>query len=151
MSFVILVMEKRIWDSLRRKYVAFTPEEQVRQWFISVLKDVCGVPEHLMGSEVPLKIGAKRQRADIVVFGRDASPVAVVECKRPDVEIDADVLAQAARYNLSLDIRWIFLTNGRRTVALKRMEDGSLVNLPALPGYEEMAAGKVSAGGTESV
>ena len=112
-------MEQQIWDPLRRKMVSLTPEEQVRQWFIGVLRDVCKVPEHLMGSEVALRVGQKKQRADIVVFGRDASPVAVVECKRPDVDIDKDVMMQAARYNLCLGVRWVMLTNVTRTVVLK--------------------------------
>ena len=29
----------RIWDPLRKKSVRLTPEEEVRQWFISVLHD----------------------------------------------------------------------------------------------------------------
>ena len=95
-------MEQQIWDPLRRKMVSLTPEEQVRQWFIGVLRDVCKVPEHLMGSEVALRVGQKKQRADIVVFGRDASPVAVVECKRPEVNLSPAVLEQARCYDLAL-------------------------------------------------
>ena len=131
-------MEKQIWDPLRRKMVSLTPEEQVRQWFIGVLRDVCKVPEHLMGSEVALRVGQKKQRADIVVFGRDASPVAVVECKRPDVDIDKDVLMQAARYNLCLGVRWVMLTNGKRTVVLKMGVEGGLKTVDTLPQYAEM-------------
>lgn len=131
-------MEQQIWDPLRRKMVSLTPEEQVRQWFIGVLRDVCKVPEHLMGSEVALRVGQKKQRADIVVFGRDASPVAVVECKRPDVDIDKDVLMQAARYNLCLGVRWVMLTNGKRTVVLKRGVEGGLKTVDTLPQYAEM-------------
>lgn len=131
-------MEQQIWDPLRRKMVSLTPEEQVRQWFIGVLRDVCKVPEHLMGSEVALRVGQKKQRADIVVFGRDASPVAVVECKRPDVDIDKDVLMQAAHYNLCLGVRWVMLTNGKRTVVLKRGVEGGLKTVDTLPQYAEM-------------
>ena len=131
-------MEQQIWDPLRRKMVSLTPEEQVRQWFIGVLRDVCKVPEHLMGSEVALRVGQKKQRADIVVFGRDASPVAVVECKRPDVDIDKDVLMQAARYNLCLGVRWVMLTNGKRTVVLKMGVEGGLKTVYTLPQYAEM-------------
>lgn len=131
-------MEKQIWDPLRRKMVSLTPEEQVRQWFIGVLRDVCKVPEHLMGSEVSLRAGSKKQRADIVVFGRDASPVAVVECKRADVEIDETVLMQAARYNLCLGVRWVILTNGKRTLVLKRGEEGGLKTVSSLPLYSQM-------------
>ena len=131
-------MEQQIWDPLRRKMVSLTPEEQVRQWFIGVLRDVCKVPEHLMGSEVALRVGQKKQRADIVVFGRDASPVAVVECKRPDVDIDKDVMMQAARYNLCLGVRWVMLTNGKRTVVLKMGVEGGLKTVDTLPQYAEM-------------
>ena len=131
-------MEQQIWDPLRRKMVSLTPEEQVRKWFIGVLRDVCKVPEHLMGSEVALRVGQKKQRADIVVFGRDASPVAVVECKRPDVDIDKDVLMQAARYNLCLGVRWVMLTNGKRTVVLKMGVEGGLKTVDTLPQYAEM-------------
>ena len=131
-------MEQQIWDPLRRKMVSLTPEEQVRQWFIGVLRDVCKVPEHLMGSEVALRVGQKKQRADIVVFGRDASPVAVVEFNRPDVDIDKDVLMQAARYNLCLGVRWVMLTNGKRTVVLKMGVEGGLKTVDTLPQYAEM-------------
>ena len=58
----------QIWDPLRRKMVALTPEEQVRQWFIGVLRDSFGVPEHMMGSEVAFEFGHKQYRADIVLF-----------------------------------------------------------------------------------
>ena len=114
-------MEQQIWDPLRRKMVSLTPEEQVRQWFIGVLRDFCGVPEHLMGSEVPLKLGQKSQRADIVVFGRDASPVAVVECKRPDVDIDERVLMQAARYNLCLGVNLAQFLHKRLIISLIKL------------------------------
>ena len=42
--------ENTIWDPLRKKNVAATPEEQVRQWFIVQLRDVFGVPMHMMMS-----------------------------------------------------------------------------------------------------
>ena len=42
-----------VWDPLRKKSVRLTPEEEVRQWFISVLHEGMGVPEHMMMSEEP--------------------------------------------------------------------------------------------------
>ena len=104
-----------IWDPLRKKQVAHTPEEQVRQWFIRVLNEDMGVPMHMMMSEVPVRLGQKDFRADIVVYGRDLKPVAVVECKRPEVELSGEVLEQAIRYDMTLEVRYIFITNGRRT------------------------------------
>ena len=126
---------KQIWDPLRRKNVALTPEEQVRQWFIGVLRDSFGVPEHMMGSEVSFELGKKPYRADIVVFDRSARPMAVVECKRPEVTITEEVVRQALRYNAVLDVRFIFLTNGNNTYLYGR--DG-FVRLGRVPSFEEM-------------
>ena len=110
-------MDARLWDPLRKKEVADTPEERVRQWFIGVLRDTMGVPEHMMRSEVEMLFGSahKKYRADILIFGRDTRPVAVVECKRPEVPLDSSVLGQALRYNMVLGVRWIIITNGRST------------------------------------
>ena len=41
----------KVWDPLRKKKVALTPEEKVRQWCIGVLRDTMKVPEHMMMSE----------------------------------------------------------------------------------------------------
>ena len=126
-----------LFDPLRRKAVAATPEEQVRQWFIGVLRDSCGVPLHLMMSEASLKLGSKNWRADILIFGRSGDPLAVVECKRPDVVIDNAVAAQAMRYNMVLNVRWLMLTNGGSTFIYKRETD-RFVPFSGMPKYEDM-------------
>ncbi len=132
-------MGNEIWDPLRKKRVALTPEESVRQWFVdAVLKRTMGVPEHMMMSEVGFSFGEKRLRADIVVYGRDAKPLAVVECKRPDVELSGDVLMQVVRYNMILDVRYVFITNGKKTVGFVKDGTDGLARLTAFPGYEEM-------------
>ena len=123
-----------IWDPLRRKRVAATPEEEVRQWFIGVLRDGMHVPEHMMMSEVSMTFGSatsgasrhagKRWRADIVVYGRKARPLMVVECKRPETELDQDTVDQAIRYHRVLNVRYIVITNGLKTFIFQR-EDPS--------------------------
>ena len=130
-------MKAQIWDPLRRRNVALTPEEQVRQWFIGVLRDTFGVPEHMMSSEVSFEFGRKPYRADIVVFDRAARPMAVVECKRPEVKITEEVVRQAMRYNAVLDVRYIFLTNGNNTYLYGR-EGAEFVRLDTVPSFEEM-------------
>ena len=112
--------EERVWDPLRRKEVALTPEERVRQWFIAVLRDELGVPPYEMMSEATLSYGGKAWRADIVVYRRNMTPAMVVECKRPDVELTREVLEQALRYNLVLDVNWIVITNGKKTLVFAR-------------------------------
>ena len=126
-----------IFDPLRHKDVPLTPEERVRQWFIEQLRGA-GVPQHQMMSEVALEYGAgKKWRADIVVYGRGGVPMAIVECKRPDVEVTREVLEQALRYNAVLQVPYLFLTNGRLTYICRKTEDGYEF-LDKAPVYEEM-------------
>ena len=126
-----------IWDPLRRKEVAATPEERVRQWFIIQLRDAFGVPEHMMNSEVGFKFGAKSWRADILVYDRAGQPLAVVECKRPDVALDAHVIEQAMRFNSVLGVRYLFVTNGKMTY-LYGLKGDTFVPLDRIPSFEEM-------------
>ena len=126
-----------IWDPLRKKSVRNTPEEAVRQWFISVLHEGMKVPEHMMGSEVALRHGAKEYRADIVVYNREAGPVMVVECKRPEVELDQEVVDQALRYNNELNVNYIAVTNGLKPFIFERQADGWQF-MEKAPMWEEM-------------
>lgn len=128
-----------IWDPLRRKEVALTPEERVRQWFISVLRETSAVPVHLMNSEVEMHYGdsAKTYRADILIYGRDGHPLAVVECKRPDVKLSQAVLEQALRYDMVLGVKYFIITNGKETRVARRYA-GTIAFCDHLPDYEEM-------------
>jgi len=93
----------------------------VRQWFIGkVLRDSCGVPLHKMMSEVAFRFGDKSYRADILVYGKDNKPLAIVECKRPDVKLTDEVAQQALRYTSVLSVQWIFLTSGVETLIFRR-------------------------------
>ncbi|MGN1210722.1 MAG: type I restriction enzyme HsdR N-terminal domain-containing protein [Candidatus Cryptobacteroides sp.] len=126
-----------VWDPLRKKEVALTPEEEVRQWFIGILKDEMRVPVHLMMSEAPICLGSKKFRVDILIWDRRQTPLAVVECKRPDVALDANVLDQTIRYNMVLNVRYIMVTNGHRTIILHR--DGNTWHPEtAIPLYTDM-------------
>lgn len=129
--------EEHVWDPLRRKEVALTPEERVRQWFIAVLRDELGVPPYEMMSEATLSYGGKAWRADIVVYRRNMTPAMVVECKRPDVELTREVLEQALRYNLVLDVNWIVITNGRKTLVFARNLN-DFTRMDRLPVYGEI-------------
>jgi len=126
-----------IWDPLRKKEVALTPEEQVRQWCIRVLAGQMQVPMHMMMSEVGFRLGGKQFRADIIVYDRTARPLAVVECKRPEVALTQEVLDQAIRYNTVLDVRYMIITNGTRTFICRREGEGfEFIN--TVPTYNEM-------------
>ena len=124
-----------IWDPLRKKDVALTPEERVRQWCIQVLARQYKVPMHMMMSEASLKLGGKSYRADIIAYDRSLQPVLVVECKRAEVEITAEVLDQAICYNMVLDVKFILITNGMRTYILKK-DNERFVQVQTLPEYD---------------
>ena len=127
-----------VWDPLRKKEVALTPEEKVRQSFIVFLRDSLGVPTSLMNSEVAFKYGQKPFRADILVFDRKGKPLMLVECKRPDVLIDEQVLRQALNYHAVLDISYLVLTNAKTTYLYGRNKGGEFESLSSFPKYEEM-------------
>ena len=130
-----------IYDPLRKKEVALTPEERVRQWFVGVLSRQLDVPLHMMMSVAGFKLGGKQFRADIIIYDRKASPLAVVECKRPEVELTGEVLDQAIRYNMVLNVSYIFITNGTKTYICRRKEqDGSAGYefIDKAPAYQEM-------------
>ncbi len=126
-----------IWDPLRKKEVALTPEEGVRQWCIRVLAESLKVPMHLMMSEAGFKLGEKQFRADILVYDRKVQPLVVVECKRPSVELTQEVLDQAVRYNMALDVKYMIITNGTKTYMLEKV-DGRFRPVEKVPIYEDM-------------
>ena len=136
--------KSKIWDPLRRKEVALTPEEEVRQWFISFMNTRMNIPLYKMMSEVSLRYGdgSVRQefRADIVAYGRNSVPLMVVECKRPDIKIDNAVAEQALRYNMILNVKYIAITNGHSSHLFSRQEDGHYRPEQAIPVYEEMVS-----------
>lgn len=126
-----------IWDPLRKKNVALTPEEQVRQWCIGVLAQKMRIPYHMMMSEVAFKLGGKSMRSDIVVYDRKARPLMVVECKRPEVDLTREVLDQAVRYNMVLDVKYILITNGTKSFMCERRDSG-FAFVDDVPVYENM-------------
>ena len=126
-----------VWDPLRKKEVTLTPEERVRQWCIGVLASQMQVPMHMMMSEAGFKLGDKQYRADVLVYDRKAQPLMVVECKRPEVELTQEVLDQAVRYNMALNVRYMIITNGTRTYICQRQGD-RFVFIENVPTYNEM-------------
>lgn len=88
----------------------------------------------MMMSEVGFRFGGKKYRADILVYDRNAGTAAIVECKRPEVELTSEVLEQALRYNMVLDVTYLIITNGTRTFAFKKT-DNSFVQLNNLPNF----------------
>ena len=102
----------RIFDLARKKYVALTPEEWVRQHLIHYLNKDKNYPLGLMKVEKEFKYNKLSKRADIIVCDRTGAPLLMAECKSPDVELTQGVFDQAMRYNLIMDVKLMILSNG---------------------------------------
>ncbi|MDR1341154.1 MAG: type I restriction enzyme HsdR N-terminal domain-containing protein [Prevotellaceae bacterium] len=103
---------KTIFDPVRNKYVALTPEEWVRQNFLQYLVQIKKTPQSLVRVEMHLKLNGLAKRSDIVVHNRQGNPLLAVECKAPTVKITQSVFEQLARYNLQLKVPYLVVTNG---------------------------------------
>lgn len=102
----------KVFDPLRRKYVALSPEEYVRQHFTAWMTENLGYPASLMNNEVSLSLNDTKRRCDTVVFRSDGSPAVIVEYKAPTVAITQKVFDQIARYNMVLRSRFLIVSNG---------------------------------------
>ncbi len=105
----------KIFDMVRKKFVVLTPEEWVRQHLIHFLIHEKKFPKGLMGVEKKLLVNNLLRRTDVVIYNDKLKPLLIAECKSPQVKISQNVFDQAARYNLSLDVKYFILTNGLET------------------------------------
>ena len=104
--------QKWIFDPLRKKKVVLTPEEWVRQNFIQFLIQEKYYPEQLIKVEMGFKVNNLIKRSDIIGYDRKGKPSLIVECKAPTVKVSQDVFDQIARYNISLKVDFLVVTNG---------------------------------------
>ena len=74
-------MSEEIFDVIRKKYVALTPEEKVRQHIISVLINDRNIPHSLIAVEAQIKVGKLIKRFDILVYEPKKNEL-VVFCKK---------------------------------------------------------------------
>ena len=128
-----------LFDPLRKKWVVLTPEEWVRQNFLQYLLQVKACPASLVAVEKELKLGELKKRFDILVYDPQHQPWLMVECKSGDVPLDEKVLEQALRYNISLPVTYLVISNGRFSMGWKKTE-GRLDILEELPPYPAITA-----------
>ncbi len=101
-----------IWDIIRRKYVALTPEEWVRQHFVHFLVEHKGYPVSLLANEVALTLNGTSRRCDTVLYDRTLSPRMIIEYKAPHIHITQKVFDQISRYNLVFRVDYLIVSNG---------------------------------------
>ncbi|MBI2270750.1 MAG: type I restriction enzyme HsdR N-terminal domain-containing protein [Bacteroidetes bacterium] len=128
-----------IFDVVRKKFIVLTPEEWVRQHFIHYLINQKGFPPSLIQLEKPLNYNQLEKRSDIVVYDKAANPVVLVECKSPQISIIQDAFDQIARYNFSLKVKYLIVTNGINHFCCKMdYETISYSFIPQIPLYKEL-------------
>lgn len=101
-----------VYDPFRRRWVALTPEEWVRQHFADYLVKTLGFSAFRVANEVSLKLNGMNRRADSVVYDDDLCPLVIVEYKAADVTLTRKVLEQALLYNLVFEAPALMITNG---------------------------------------
>lgn len=101
-----------IFDILRRKNVALTPEEWVRQHFTRYLIEQKGYPSGLMANEVRINLNGTCKRCDTVLYANNLRARMIIEYKAPDIEITQAVFDQITRYNMVLKVDYLIVTNG---------------------------------------
>lgn len=132
--------QQQVFDPIRKKFVALTPEEWVRQHIINYLVEHKSFPAGLIAVEHPVVLSGMQQRVDIVVFSRSGDPVLVVECKADSVKITQDTFAQAARYNLVLKASYLVVSNGLKHYCSRvDLENKKFTPLPNIPMYDDLA------------
>jgi type I site-specific restriction endonuclease len=128
----------KIFDPVRKKFVLLTPEEWVRQHVLNYLLMYKKVPGSLIAVEKRLMINQILKRTDIVVYNNLVQPVMLVECKSPDVKINQVIFDQVVRYNLSLKVRYVMVTNGlEHYCCTMDYENQSWSYLADIPDYPE--------------
>lgn len=131
--------KRTIFDVLRRKYVALTPEEWVRQHFVHFLLEHKGYPAALLANEVQVQLNGTRKRCDTVLYRRDLTARMIVEYKAPEIVITQKVFDQIMRYNMVLKVDYLIVSNGLQHYCCRMdYERNSYVFLKDIPEYLEL-------------
>lgn len=130
----------KILDPIRRKYVALTPEEWVRQHFVNFLISTHHYPKEMIANEVSIRLNETSKRCDTVVYAPSLSPLMIVEYKAPTVELTPAVFEQIVRYDMVLHARYLIVSNGLRHICCEiRYEEGEYHFLEEIPSYNSIA------------
>ncbi|MDR3184244.1 MAG: type I restriction enzyme HsdR N-terminal domain-containing protein [Prevotellaceae bacterium] len=136
---------REIFDPVRKKYVALTPEEWVRQQLVQFLVSERQVPLPVIGVEVVVPFNRRNLRADVIVYGRRGQPLLLAECKAADVKLTSGTFMQLAGYNLMLHVPWLIVSNGLQLYCcVFNAAAGRYDFVAGVPVYEEMNMEKVN-------
>lgn len=134
--------KNEIFDRVRKKFVALTPEEWVRQHLINYLITEKQFPASLLAVEKSLKLNHLIKRADIVVYSKNGRALLLVECKAPEVKISQTTFEQIARYNMVYEVNYLLVSNGlEHYCAHVDFAHQKVDFLREIPDYDQLTAG----------
>lgn len=125
-----------IFDDVRKKFVALTPEEWVRQHVLHYLIHEKKYPRALIAVETQIDLNDTIKRCDAVVYSRDSKPILIIECKAPEEKLDEKVFEQIARYNLKLRVPYWWVTNGTHNYFCEVRKELKVLN--EVPEFSEL-------------
>ena len=128
-----------IWDPIRKIWTAFTPEENVRQAFVSYLVNHKGYPASHISNEQSIELNGMSRRCDSVIYDKAGTPKIIVEYKSPTVSITQKVFDQIASYNFVLHVDYLIVSNGLKHYCIKmNYETGTYTFQKDIPVYQEL-------------
>lgn len=132
--------KRTIFDPVRQKYVALTPEEWVRQHFVNYLTTRKNYPKELLANEVLVKLNGTSKRCDTVAYSRFLDPLVIIEYKAPHIPITRAVFDQIARYNMVLHVEYLIVSNGLEHYCCRIDYDRrSYSFLEGIPDYRQLS------------
>ena len=112
----------------------------MRQHFVHYLMEHLGYPRELMMNEVTIQVGLTTKRCDTILYSRQLTPRVLIEYKAPHIRITDRVLQQILRYNYTLRVPYLILSNGMEHFACQiDYEQGSYTFLEHIPPYDELS------------
>lgn len=112
-----------IFDEIRKKWLALTPEEWVRQNFVQFLIQKQKFPSACIALEKLFKLDELKKRFDIVVY-KNHIPWLLIECKKADMPLQESILKQVLIYNQALKTDILIITNGHQTFGVQVKNSG---------------------------
>lgn len=142
-SFDISIAQRNgrptVFDPLRHRFVALTPEEWVRQHFVNYLVQHLHYPAGLMANEVELTVGDKHLRCDTLLYNKDMQPQMIIEYKAPHIALSQKVFDQITAYNLLLHVDYLVVSNGMEHLCCQMDYDNRrYVFLHDIPDYNQL-------------
>ena len=142
-SFDISIAQRNgrptVFDPLRRRFVALTPEEWVRQHFVNYLVQHLHYPAGLMANEVELTVGDKHLRCDTLLYNKEMQPQMIIEYKAPHIALSQKVFDQITAYNLLLHVDYLVVSNGMEHLCCQMDYDNRrYVFLHDIPDYNQL-------------